>query len=127
MSVHTETRNGVHIVSFCGCLLCDSGSLEETLRQLAHEGAHILLDLGEIDHLNSRTIGLLVAIHRAAASQGGSFSICNLNSKSMKLLQALKLHSILRVFDTELMALQAIAGHSKPVPHGTGASSPPFA
>jgi anti-anti-sigma factor len=120
MSVRTETTHGVTVVTFCGCLLCDSGSLETTLRQLADRGTPILLDLADVDHLNSRTIGLLVAIQQAATKQGGGFWICNLNAKGMKLLQALKLNTVLKAFETRALALRSIPKHLQNPPQSAG-------
>ena len=127
MSVRTETRNGVTLVTFCGCLLCDSGSLEDTLRELADEGAHILLDLGQVEHLNSRTIGLLVAIHQSAERHGGDFWTCSLSPKGMKLLQALKLNTVLKVFDRREDALRAVGDTLKRAPQRARAGSWPLA
>jgi anti-anti-sigma factor len=127
MSVQTETKNGVTIVSFCGCLLCDSGALEDTLRHLASQGARILLDLAKVEHLNSRTIGLLVAMHQAAARHGGAFWTCNLNTKSMKLLSALKLSDVLQVFESREAALRSIADVAQRSAQRSGAGSSPLA
>jgi hypothetical protein len=57
-----------------------------------------------------------VAIHQAAARQGGAFWVCNVNRKGVKLLEALKLRSILQIFDTRDAALAHIQALSRRSP-----------
>jgi anti-sigma B factor antagonist len=76
------------------------------VRGLLSKGQNrILLNLGEVNYIDSSGIGELVSAFTAAKKQGGEVKLLNLTKKVHDLLQITKLYTVFDVKDDEASAV----------------------
>jgi anti-sigma B factor antagonist len=112
MKSSTRQVDGVTIVDLSGHLTLDEGStkLRDTIKQIAGEGRkQVLLNLGEVQYIDSSGIGELVSAFTNIRSQGGDLKLLNLTRKVHDLIQVTKLHKVFDIRDDEAAAIQAFS------------------
>jgi anti-anti-sigma factor len=68
----------------------------------------IILDLWATKHVDSRTIGVLLSMHRKAGERGIGLLLCNLNQRILHTLAVVKVTGILQIHTTRAQCLEAI-------------------
>ena len=111
MSIDLRTResNGVTIVDLRGRLTLGEGTanVRDTVRDLLSLGQNrILLNMGDVNYIDSSGIGELVSASTAAKKQGGELKLLNLTKKVHDLLQITKLYTVFDVKDDEALAVK---------------------
>jgi anti-sigma B factor antagonist len=114
VSVKSSTRqvDGVTIVDLSGRITLGEGSatLKDTVQDLLSKGLkRIVLNLGEVNYVDSSGIGALVSALTAAKNQGGQLKLLNVTKRVHDLLQITKLHSLFDVKNDEAAAVQSFA------------------
>ena len=114
MSMKSNTRqvNGVTIVDLSGRITLGEGSvlLRDQVRDLLSRGnKKILLNLGEVNYIDSSGIGELVSAFTTVRNQGGELKLLNLTKKVHDLLQITKLYTVFDVKDDEAAAVKSFA------------------
>ena len=74
---------------------------------LAKGNKKILLNLGDVNYIDSSGIGELVAAFTTVRNQGGELKLLNLTKKVHDLLQITKLYTVFDVKDDETSAVKA--------------------
>ena len=100
MSMKTRIRqaNGVAIVDCRGRIV----------RELLSKGqTKILLNLGDINYIDSSGIGELVGALTTVRKQGGDVKLLNLTKKVHEVLQITKLYTVFDVKDDEAGAIKS--------------------
>ena len=110
MSMKTSTRqvDGVTIVDCSGRITLGEGSviLRDTVRDLLAKGnKKILLNLGDVNYIDSSGIGELVSAFTTVKNQGGELKLLNLTKKVKDVLQLTKLYTVFDVYDDEASAI----------------------
>ena len=110
MSVKISTRqvDGVTVLDISGRITLGEGSvqLRDAVRDLLSKGQkHILLNLGDVNYIDSSGIGELVSAFTTAKNQGGELKLLNLTRKVHDLLQITKLYTVFDVKDDEASAI----------------------
>lgn len=103
MALLTTIRrmNGV-IVVYCGGRLVlgeESTSLRLLVKDLLNKSPQIVLDLGDVTHMDSGGLGTLVALYTSARTAGGDIKLANLNARLSDLLQITRLATVFEIFD----------------------------
>jgi anti-sigma B factor antagonist len=119
LQITSSEVGGVTLVALNGRISLgeESGALREKLKSLIADGKKkIVLNMAEIDYIDSSGLGTLVAAHLSAKNGGASIRLCNLGNKFHEVLQMTKLLTIFDVFDTEAAAVSsfpasAVAGN----------------
>jgi anti-sigma B factor antagonist len=104
----THQSNGIAVVDLRGRITLGEGTeaLRDTVRGLLSKGQNrILLNLGEVNYIDSSGIGELVSAFTAAKKQGGEVKLLNLTKKVHDLLQITKLYTVFDVKDDEASAV----------------------
>ena len=114
MSMKTSTRqvDGVNIVDCSGRITLGEGSviLRDTVRDLLSKGQKkILLNLGDVNYIDSSGIGELVSAFTSVQRQGGELKLLHLTKKVHDLLQITKLYTVFDVQEDEANAIKAFA------------------
>ena len=114
MSMKTSNRqvDGVTIVDCSGRITLGEGSvtLRDTVRELLGKGnKKILLNLGDVNYIDSSGIGELVSAYTTVKNQGGELKLLNLTKKVHDLLQITKLYTVFDVKDDETAAVKAFS------------------
>jgi anti-sigma B factor antagonist len=112
MKVNTRQLNGVTIVDLSGQIKLGEGSsvLRDTVKDLVGQGQKkLILNLGEINYIDSSGIGELVAAFTSVRNQGGELKLLHLTKKVHDLLQITKLYTVFHVVDDETAAVAAFS------------------
>lgn len=112
MTIKANTRqvDGVTVVDLSGRITLGEGStiLRDTVRELLGRGQKkILLNLGDVNYIDSSGIGELVSGYTTVTNQGGQLKLLNLTKKVRDLLQITKLYTVFDVFDEETVAVRS--------------------
>src|SRR6267378_887311 len=88
----------------------ESNALRVKLKSLIAEGKRqIVLNMNNIKYIDSAGLGILVAAHCSAKTQGASLRLCHLGSKFQEVLQITKLLTVFEVCDTEAAAVASFS------------------
>ena len=112
MKVVTRQVNDVTIVDLSGQIKLGEGSsvLRDTVKDLLGKGQKkILLNLGNINYIDSSGIGELVSAFTTVRNSGGELKLLNLTKKVHDLLQITKLYTVFDVKDDEASAISSFA------------------
>jgi anti-sigma B factor antagonist len=110
MKVSSRQVDGVAIVDCSGRITLGEGSvvLRDTVRELLSKGSKkIILNLGEVNYIDSSGIGELVSAFTTTKNQGGELKLLNLTKKVNDLLQITKLYTVFDVRDDEAGAIKS--------------------
>jgi anti-sigma B factor antagonist len=85
----------------------ESSLLREEVKKAILDNKRIVLNLGEVDYIDSGGLGTLVALHTTAHNAGGTIKLANLTKRVGDLLQVTKLLTVFEVHNSEYEALEA--------------------
>jgi anti-sigma B factor antagonist len=108
----TRQVDGVTIVDLRGGIVLGEGStaLRDTVHDLLSKGLKkILLNLGDVNNINSSCVGELVSAFTTTKKQGGELKLLNLTKKVHAVLQITKLYSVFDVKDDEALAVKSFS------------------
>ncbi|MGA9062362.1 MAG: STAS domain-containing protein [Terracidiphilus sp.] len=108
LAIASREVDGVTVVELSGRITLGEGSvqLRDTIRDLIGKGQrHILLDLGEVNYIDSSGLGELVSAYTTARNQGASLKLLKLTKKVHDLLQLTKLYTVFDIYDDEASAI----------------------
>lgn len=74
---------------------------------LARGFKNVILNLAEVDYIDSTGLGTLVICHTTLQKNGGVLKILNLNDRHLELLVLTKLTTVFELFDDELEAVNS--------------------
>jgi len=114
VSIDFKTRhlNGIAIIDLRGRITLGEGSVtvRDTVHDLLSKGQkRILLNLGDVNYIDSSGIGELLSAFIAAKKQGGELKLLNLSKKVHDLLQITKLYTVFDVKDDEAWAVKSFS------------------
>lgn len=112
MKINTRQVDGVTILDLSGRITLGEGSVQvrDAVRELLSKGSkHILLNLAEVNYIDSSGIGELVSAFTTVRNQGGELKLLKLTKKVHDLLQITKLYTVFDVNDDEAAAIASFA------------------
>ncbi len=110
MKIETRTVGDVHILDISGKITLGEGTMavRNTVRDvLKNGGKKIILNLAEVNYIDSSGIGELVSSYTTVTNQGGKLKLLNLTKKIQELLAITKLLTVFSVYDTEQQAISS--------------------
>src|SRR5450631_2824575 len=110
MKTSTRQVDGITILDLSGRITLGEGSvqLRDAVRDLLSKGSkNILLNLGDVNYIDSSGIGELVSAFTTVRNQGGELKLLNLTKKVHDLLQITKLYTVFDIKDDETTAVKA--------------------
>jgi len=112
MALHLTPRDSgiITVVDASGRITLGDGSamLRKTIRQLLEEQhTQIILNLADVDYIDSSGIGELVSGYTAVKSRGGELKLLHLTKKVHDLLQITKLFTVFEVYSDEGIAVRS--------------------
>jgi len=112
MSLHATHRDAgkVTVVDLSGRLILGDASalLRKTIRGLLEDQRKlILLNLADVDYIDSSGIGELVSGFTAVKNQSGELKLLHLTKRVRDLLQITKLYTVFDVYTDEGTALRS--------------------
>jgi len=111
-NVANREVDGVSVVTPYGRIVFgeQSNAVREKVKNLISKGKkQIVLDMKNIDYIDSSRLGALVAAHLSANTQGAAMRLCNLGRKFSKVLQLTQLTTVFQVYGTEAAAIASFS------------------
>jgi anti-sigma B factor antagonist len=111
MTFSTSQKSGVTILRLSGNLLGgpDAGALKTRLLELAEAGKKkIVLDLREVEFMNSSGLAMLINSMTTIRNAGGDLKLANASSKISALITVTRLGSVLESYPSVEEAVAAV-------------------
>jgi len=108
LSIASREVDGVTVLDLSGRITLGEGSvqLRDAIRDLIGKGERrILLDLGDVNYIDSSGLGEMVSAYTSAKNQGASVKLLKLTKKVHDLLQLTKLYTVFDIYDDEASAI----------------------
>jgi anti-sigma B factor antagonist len=109
LKVATRTKDGILVVDCSGRIVFgeESSLLRETIKKAVTENNRIVLNLGEVNYIDSGGLGTLVAMRVTAQNAGGAIKLTNLTKRVGDVLQITKLLTVFDVYNSESEAIES--------------------
>ncbi len=110
VQISSRTAGDVTIVDVAGKITLGEGSsaLRDKVKELSASGSKkMLINLGDVNYIDSSGIGELVSAFTTVSNSGGALKLLNLTKRVQDLLQITKLYTVFEVFDSEDAALKS--------------------
>ncbi len=85
----------------------NAGALRNGLKDVIEENSHVIFDMGQVDFLDSSGCGAILSCLRRLNQKGGSLKLFGLKPKVRTLIELIRMHRIVDIFDSQQEALQA--------------------
>lgn len=108
MKIEARTVGDVTILDCSGKITLGEGTMavRNKVRDiLKSDGKKIILNLADVNYIDSSGIGELVSTYTTVANSGGQLKLLSLTKKIQELLAITKLLTVFQVFDNEQSAL----------------------
>jgi anti-sigma B factor antagonist len=109
LRMSTRSMHGVLIVDCSGRVVFgeESATLRDIVKKLLAENPNVVMNLREVNYIDSGGLGTLVSLYTSARSAGGAVKLASLSQRVGDLLQVTKLLTIFEVFDDEETATKS--------------------
>ena len=106
--LHLPSAAGSSLISISDQAIRSSWLLRSTIRDLLAEGRNkIVLNLGDVNYIDSSGIGELVTGFTTVKKSGGDLKLLHLTKKVHDILQLTKLFTVFEVFSDENVVIQS--------------------
>jgi anti-sigma B factor antagonist len=108
MKIDTRTVGDVQVLDCSGKITLGEGTMavRNTVREvLKNGGKKIVLNLAEVNYIDSSGIGELVSTFTTVTNQGGQLKLLKLTKKIQELLAITKLLTVFQVYNDEQEAV----------------------
>lgn len=110
LDIQQREREGINILDLNGRLTVggEVSTFRERLQKLIDSGrTNIILNLKDVDYIDSTGLGALVMSYTSLQRAGGKIKLLNLSRRGIELLVMTKLTTIFEVFDDEQNAINS--------------------
>jgi len=110
MKIETRTVGDVHILDCSGKITLGEGTMavrNQVRDVLKNGGKKIILNLADVNYIDSSGIGELVSSYTTVTNQGGKLKLLSLTKKIQELLAITKLLTVFSVYDDEQTAVNS--------------------
>lgn len=83
--------------------------LKRDINRLIHPGGRLVIDLGQVQWLDSAACGTLLAAYRALREIGGELKLCSVRRPVRTLFELVRLHRVIDIFNTREEAMRSFA------------------
>ena len=108
MDIKERVVGGVSILDLSGKVVLGEGDMQvkERIKDLLKDGQRrILLNLAEVNYIDSAGLGALISCYTTARRDGGSLKLVNLTKRIKDLLAITKLITVFETFESEPEAI----------------------
>ncbi|MCL4304919.1 STAS domain-containing protein [bacterium] len=112
MKVKTSDQNGIYIVGLSGKIMGgpESAQFHDAMKHaLASSHKRVVIDLGEVEWMNSSGIGLLVSAYTTLKNAGAEMKLARTTDKIQSLLVITKLNSVFDSHDSVDAAIKSFS------------------
>ena len=112
MEIHTRTVGDVHVLDISGKITLGEATakVRHTISDLLENGGKkIVLNLTDVNYIDSSGIGELVRTYTTVMKEGKELKLLNLTRKVKELLVITKLLTVFQVYESEQAAVASFA------------------
>ena len=109
LEISSREKEGVKILDLSGKLTVGGASnlREKVNAETAAGSLQQLLNLKEVDYIDSTGLGTMVICYMAVQKAGGSLKLVNLNRRNLELVLLTKLSTVFQIFNEEQEAINS--------------------
>jgi anti-sigma B factor antagonist len=109
LEIAERQREGVTILALKGRItMSEVSPVRDKVQQLLAAGhTQIVLDLGDVEYIDSTGLGNLVISFTQVKKAGGALKLVRLNKRNVELLALTRLHTVFEVFEDETDAVNS--------------------
>ena len=107
MTVDIHENQGVTVVACRGRIVLgdELASFRARVKELIPQTKQIVLDLGEVNYVDSAGLGTLVGLYTSGRTAGCDIKLANLTRRVKDVMQITKLLTVFEVYDGESAAV----------------------
>jgi anti-sigma B factor antagonist len=116
LEIARREREGIVILDVSGRLVAgeETTALRDQIRALATAGStQVILNLQEVDYIDSTGLGTLVICFTGLRKAGGSLKLVNLTRRNLELVVLTKLETVFEIFNDEQEAVNSFFPNRK--------------
>ncbi len=88
----------------------ETDELEQGIKTLSESGnKHLIINLGETQHLNSTALGVLISAHSNYVKRSGQMKLCSVDKRIENIFVITKLSLVFDVYPNEEQAIASFA------------------
>jgi anti-sigma B factor antagonist len=108
--VSVTTEKNIRVVEFTSSKILDEQNIKEigdTLGSLINENENprLLLDFGNVDHLSSAALGMLINVNSRVKQRNGQLRLANIKPQIYEVFVITKLNKVFKILPTRTEAL----------------------
>jgi len=109
IDIQSREREGIKILDLNGKLTVGGASdlRERVNEQLAGGSLQQILNMKEVDYIDSTGLGTMVICFMSVQKAGGALKLVNLNRRNLELVLLTKLSTVFPIFDDEQQAINS--------------------
>src|ERR1019366_2548967 len=109
LTLETRMTDGILVVDCRGRIVFgeESSLLRDTVKKVLLDYKGIVLNLGEVDYIDSGGLGILVELHTSAQCVGATIKLTRLTKRVTDLLQITQLLTVFDVYNSEAEAVES--------------------
>ncbi len=109
LKLQMNTKDGILVVDCIGRIVFgdESSLLRETVKAGISGNNRVVLNLAEVNYIDSGGLGTLVALRTTAINAGGTIKLTNLTKRVGDLMQITKLLTVFDVYNSEAEAIES--------------------
>jgi anti-sigma B factor antagonist len=109
LKITRKTIDGILVIECNGRIVFgeESSLLREQVKSAIPDNKRIVLNLGEVNYIDSGGLGTLVALHTTGLNAGTTIKLANLTKRVGDLLQVTKLLTVFDVCSSEAEAIES--------------------
>jgi len=112
MDIKERVVNGVSVLDLSGKIVLGEGDgqIRDRIKDLLADGQKkILLNLSEVNYIDSAGLGALISSYTTTKRQGGQLKLVNLTKRIKDLLAITKLITVFETFENEEEAIASFS------------------
>jgi anti-sigma B factor antagonist len=109
LEIQSREREGVKILDLSGKLTVGGSSdlREKVSAETAAGSLQQLLNLKDVEYIDSTGLGTMVICHMAVQKAGGTLKLVNLNRRNLELVLLTKLSTVFHIYNEEQEAINS--------------------
>jgi anti-sigma B factor antagonist len=109
LEIASREREGIKVLDLSGKLTVGGASdlREKVTAELSAGSLQQLMNLKQVEYIDSTGLGAMVICHMAVQKAGGSLKLSNLNRRNLELVLLTKLSTVFEIFNEEQEAINS--------------------
>ncbi|MBV9743243.1 MAG: STAS domain-containing protein [Acidobacteriia bacterium] len=109
LQISQREREGITILDLDGRITVgpEATALRDAIASLNQDGAKLVLNLAQVDYIDSTGLGALVMSATSLRKRAGNMKLLNLNRRNIELLVMTKLATVFEIFTDEQDAINS--------------------